>query len=73
MDDAKTQLAQWMRDNKKGDQDVADALGNVTRSQVNRLKNGASQPSYPTAVALEALTGIPASRLFDEPEERAAA
>jgi transcriptional regulator with XRE-family HTH domain len=64
MEDApKTQLARWMAENDKTDEAVAADL-NITRSQVNRLRNAVSKPSFDTAAALERLTGIPAGQLF---------
>lgn len=74
-----TPLARWMADNGKDDAAVATAAGNVSRSQVNRLKNGASKPSWASAAALERLTGIPAGELFtridgaDSPNSQGAA
>lgn len=54
-----------MAQHDKDDAAVAAAVDNVvSRSQVNRLKNGASRPSWKSATALERLTGIPASELF---------
>lgn len=61
---AMTALKQWMEENRKTDADVAAAVGSVSRSQVNRLKNGVSKPSFDSAAALEELTGIPAGQLF---------
>jgi transcriptional regulator with XRE-family HTH domain len=67
-----------MADNGKDDAAVAAAT-EVSRSQVNRLKNGASKPSWASAAALERLTGIPAGELFapldgpDSVESQAAA
>jgi transcriptional regulator with XRE-family HTH domain len=59
-----TALKKWMEANGKTDADVAEAVRVVSRSQVNRLKNGGSKPSYDSATALERLTGIPAGELF---------
>jgi transcriptional regulator with XRE-family HTH domain len=59
-----THLKKWMADNGKDDAAVAAEIRVVSRSQVNRLKNGRSKPSFDTAVALEQLTGIPAGELF---------
>jgi transcriptional regulator with XRE-family HTH domain len=75
MEARKTPLATWMADNGKTDQAVAAAL-NITRSQVNRVRNGVSNPSIATATALSLLTGIPIQNLFQrsaDANERAAA
>lgn len=58
-------LDTWMKANERDDASVARALGNVSRSQVNRLRNGKSRPSWQTAVALEALTGLPAAKFME--------
>lgn len=68
-----TALKKWMDANGKSDLEVAEAVGVVSRSQVNRLKNGASQPSFKAAAALEKLTKIPAGKLFQTPPEKGAA
>lgn len=67
-----TTLKRWMEENGKTDADVAAAVGVVSRSQVNRLKNGESKPSFDSASALEQLTGIPAGKLFQAAGEAAA-
>lgn len=67
-----TRLKQWMEANGKDDAAVAEAVGVVSRSQVNRLKNGQSKPSFDSASALERLTGIPAGELFQAAQGRAA-
>jgi transcriptional regulator with XRE-family HTH domain len=59
-----TALKKWMAANKLDDAKVAAEIRIVSRSQVNRLKNGRSKPSFDTAAALERLTGIPAGELF---------
>jgi hypothetical protein len=65
-----------MRDTKRTDDDLAKALGDrgvtIGRSQVNRLRNGVSNPSFKTAQALEAITLIPAMTLFSAPQADAA-
>ena len=68
-----TPLARWMDENGKDDAAVAAEAGCVSRSQVNRLKNGASKPSWASAAALERLTGIPAGELFTPLERDAEA
>lgn len=68
MEDApKTTLDRWMRETGRDDAAVALATGVVSRSQVNRLKRGKSNPSFGTATALEKLTGIPVGMLFKTP------
>ena len=78
-----TPLAKWMIDNGQNDASMAAAVtgagGKVTRSQINRLRNGTSKPSWASAAALERLTGIPAGELFAtaadnaSPDQQAAA
>lgn len=70
MDEApKTPLDRWMREHDRDDAAVAAELGTVSRSQVNRLRNGTSRPSLVTAKALEALTGVPAIELLEGPHD----
>ena len=69
MEDApKTRLDRWMRETGRNDARVAEeispAVNKISRSQINRLRNGAAQPSWPVAMALEELTGIPAGDLL---------
>lgn len=61
----KTPLDRWMSDNGKTDEAVAAEL-TITRSQVNRVRNGVSNPSIATATALSRLTGIPIEQLFQK-------
>jgi len=65
-----TTLKAWMETTGRDDAAVAAAVDvKISRSQVNRLKNGVSKPSWKTAAALERLTGIPAGELFGERSE----
>lgn len=77
MEQPKTTLAKWMNDTGRTDQEIAAAISERTgkpfgRAQVNRLRNGASDPSFKTAQALEAITSIPAMALFSPPRDAAA-
>lgn len=50
-------LQNWMRKNRKLDDDVARAI-NLSRSQVSRIRRGKSICTIDTAQKLEKLTGI---------------
>lgn len=52
-----------MSQNGKTDESVAAELM-ITRSQVNRVRNGVSNPSISTAAALSRMTGLPMEQLF---------
>lgn len=64
-DEPKTPLDRWMRLNERTDESLAAEL-KITRSQVNRVRNGMSDPSAATARALSKLTGIPFADLFQK-------
>lgn len=56
-----TPLATWMETAGLRDEQVAERLaGKLSRTQVCRIRLGASRPSTESAEALEGLTGIPA-------------
>lgn len=59
----KTPLDRWMREKGRTDESLASEL-NITRSQLNRIRNGVSDPSPKTAAALHGLTEIPFAELF---------
>jgi transcriptional regulator with XRE-family HTH domain len=55
-----TQLAQWMSKRGIGDSALADkAGGEISRSQISRIRRGISGTSRETAKRLEKITGIP--------------
>lgn len=55
-------LSEWMEANHLNDAELARRLGGVvSRSQINRIRNGESTPSVETAKALERVTNIPAA------------
>lgn len=57
-------LAEWMKDAGLNDAAMAARLGGVlSRSQVQRLRKRECRASVATAKAIEAVTGIAASRL----------
>lgn len=61
-------LAEWMQDrrlHKKrlNDADVAAQTG-ISRSQISRIRTGASTPSRDNALKLEEITKIPAARFL---------
>lgn len=56
-------LREWMEARGETDATLAGRVG-VTRSQINRIKHGASRPGIDTAIALEAITRIPMDRLL---------
>ncbi len=64
----KTRLDRWMRETGRTDARVAEEISApdrpVGRTQINRLRNGTANPSWPVAMALEELTGIPAGDLL---------
>jgi transcriptional regulator with XRE-family HTH domain len=68
----KTPLDGWMTANGKTDEMLAADL-TITRSQVNRLRNGVSNPSISTAAALSRLTGLSIEQLIMRPREEGAA
>jgi transcriptional regulator with XRE-family HTH domain len=68
-----TKLGVWMRDNQKDDAAVAIAIGEVSRSQISRIRRGLSRPSLDLADKLSELTGVPALDLMRKVEVTAAA
>lgn len=56
-------LQQWMQDNERTDETLAQELG-VSRVQVSRLRRRICKPSPATAQKLEAITAIPAAEFI---------
>lgn len=57
---AMNELQQWMQSKELNDAKLAELTkGQVSRSQISRIRRGRSIPKVSTAKALEALTGIP--------------
>jgi transcriptional regulator with XRE-family HTH domain len=55
-----TQLAEWMKSKGLGDAELAEkAKGDISRSQISRIRRGISGASKDTAYKLEKITGIP--------------
>lgn len=55
-------LQEWMTDNDLTDEALARRVEGLSRSQINRIRNGKSIPTPETARKLEAVTGIPAAK-----------
>lgn len=67
-----TPLAEWMRQQGRSDAEVAADVGQISRSQVSRIRRGTSRPSWRVAKALEQTTGIPADALMGAADRSAA-
>lgn len=56
-------LRDWMRQNSINDAALSQRLGGkISRSQVNRIRQGKSRPSVEVARELERVTAIPAAQ-----------
>ena len=67
----RTQLEAWLRRSCKTARELATESG-IPEAYISQIRNGKRRPGLPKALALEAVTGIPARAWLPKPPPRIA-